>query len=262
MRKITAIIFLFFAFKISAQLNPAFISHLAKERLKREHKTYLLSFPPSDSANFFFAKYCLQYDQPVEFVKSFSSSTRLFNNDTNALNLAGVYMLRQKISMSRSFFYSDFLDYESSRTLHSISGLYHAAINPSIKDSAIIPKKISKEYKALAQFSGKKPFVAGLLSAVIPGAGKAYCGRKLSFLNTFFLHALLVTTSVEAVSRLGWKHPYTVFNLCYAGVFYLANIYGSAKDVKKVKQEKQRQFLNDAADYYQFTGSCALYPAN
>lgn len=74
----------------------------------------------------------------------------------------------------------------------------------------------------------KNPALAGLLSAVLPGAGKMYCKQ---YGDGFYSLALIVTTGLAAwdgfqdngiYSASGWFFG----SLC--GIFYAGNVYGSS----------------------------------
>ncbi len=243
------------------QISFSFARHLSVNKLEREHRTYLNSFPISDSLNFLLSKFYIQYQKPNEFLSAFPSAQNLFTNDTNALHFAATFIVRQPMDLAAHFFSNDFIKNNSSATLALIRNTFNSASYPDSADTGLLPAALRKNFLTYKKYYNKKPFVAGLLSAVVPGLGKVYAGRRLSFMNTFLLHTFFVATGVEAVTRLGWKHPYTIVNLAYSGVFYLANIYGSYKEVDRVKKEKRQQYINDAADYFEFTGGGALYPS-
>ena len=101
----------------------------------------------------------------------------------------------------------------------------------------------------------KNSTLAGLYSAVIPGAGKFYCGRTIDGIQ-----------SLATVGVMGWQ-SYTGFRDdgigsikgwifgTIGGVFYLANIYGSvvAADIYNEEQEERllqkiRVYVNVAFD--------------
>lgn len=253
-------VIIFFCFShLHSQVNELFVKHLSKNNLRTEHGVYLNGFAPSDSLNFYKAKFFFQYNEAQLFLQTFSANPKLIAGDTGFLNLASVYFLRERPELSARFFSAPELSLVSSVGTKQMMLVYHAAEKTKAEDSVIVPRPLRSGYLDLVRYSRKKPFVAGLLSAAVPGLGKLYAGRKYSFINTLVVHAFFAAAGVEAVSRLGWKHPYTIFNLSYSGVFYLANIYASAREVKRVKKEKRKQFLNDAADYFDLHFHGGLY---
>ena len=102
----------------------------------------------------------------------------------------------------------------------------------------------SKQQSDLREFrselhaaSRKSPFTAGLLSAIIPGAGKFYAGYKgQGFLN-FIVAGLLGVQAWEGYHKAG---PDSFRFIAYASLFsafYISNIWGSTLAVKIRKDE-------------------------
>lgn len=84
----------------------------------------------------------------------------------------------------------------------------------------------------LASKHKKQPWVAGTLSALVPGLGKVYAGNIGEGIAAF-----LVTGSLMAVTAENWvKEGPTNWKTITAGllstVFYVGNIYGSVATVK------------------------------
>ena len=85
----------------------------------------------------------------------------------------------------------------------------------------------------------KNRFVSGVFSAVIPGAGKCYCGRPLDGFHSFVTTGIATWQAYEGFkadgihSVKGW-----IFGVL-GGLFYLGNIYGSvvAADIYNEEQE-------------------------
>jgi tetratricopeptide (TPR) repeat protein len=86
---------------------------------------------------------------------------------------------------------------------------------------------------------GKNPFVSGVFSAVIPGAGKFYCGRPADGFHSLVTVGITGWQAYEGFkadgvhSVKGW-----IFGVV-GGIFYLGNIYGSvvAADIYNEEQE-------------------------
>lgn len=84
----------------------------------------------------------------------------------------------------------------------------------------------------IASRHAKQPWVAGTLSALVPGLGKVYAGNLGEGIASF-----LVTGSLAAVTAENWiKEGPTNWKTIAAGllttVFYVGNIYGSVATVK------------------------------
>ena len=98
----------------------------------------------------------------------------------------------------------------------------------------------------------KNSFVSGMFSAVIPGAGKCYCGRPMDGLHSFVTTGITTWQAYEGFkadgihSVKGW-----IFGVL-GGLFYLGNIYGSvvAADIYNEEQEimfklSVKKYLNE-----------------
>jgi TM2 domain-containing membrane protein YozV len=118
-----------------------------------------------------------------------------------------------------------------------ISRLYFLALlrsNRLSKDETLIPDFFDNEQKhSVSGFLERKinpgyknPYIAALLSAVVPGAGKVYTGRYeegITALNLTSVFAYLSYSSFEADHKVrGWLFAGTSF------LFYTGNVYGSA----------------------------------
>ena len=93
----------------------------------------------------------------------------------------------------------------------------------------------------------KSPLLAGSISAIVPGGGKAYSGHWIDAIYSF----LFVTTSSWLTYKSYQKNGFS-FNSALIGsvalTFYSANIYGSVKSAKKYNQKINQSFRNEAED--------------
>jgi tetratricopeptide (TPR) repeat protein len=89
----------------------------------------------------------------------------------------------------------------------------------------------------------KNKLMAGLLSSVIPGAGKIYCNRPIDGLFSLFLTGLTGWQAYEGFHRdglnsfKGWAYG----SIC--GVLYCGNIYGSVVAAQIYNEQKDEQFI-------------------
>lgn len=93
----------------------------------------------------------------------------------------------------------------------------------------------------LQEVGGKSPAVAGLMSAVIPGSGKIYAGRRGDGISTFLQVAVFGGLFAESAINAGFNHPRTWISGSALGVFYSANIWGSVVSVRITQQEVYEQ---------------------
>lgn len=89
----------------------------------------------------------------------------------------------------------------------------------------------------------RSPFFAGLLSTVVPGAGRLYTGRLADALNTLFTVGLTGWQAYDGFRRDGLASVkgWTLGTLC--GVFYVGNIYGSVISARVYNRHITDEFL-------------------
>lgn len=83
----------------------------------------------------------------------------------------------------------------------------------------------------------KSPFIAGLMSGIIPGAGKFYAGKKGGAISAFLSTAGLGLVTWENYRKSGSKSFKTIAFGSLFAVTYIANIYGSVFTVRILKTE-------------------------
>jgi len=91
--------------------------------------------------------------------------------------------------------------------------------------------------------SHRSPFLAGGLSAIIPGAGYAYCHRWGTAIASFLVNGLLVWTFSDALK----KEQYGLASLTgFVGIgWYVGNIKGSAKAAKKYNSHIRNDYIDN-----------------
>ena len=77
----------------------------------------------------------------------------------------------------------------------------------------------------------KSPALAGLMSAVIPGAGKFYAGRKDEAFASLFTVGIFAGLTAECWIKKGPKDWRTIVFGTLGSLFYIGNIYGSYMSV-------------------------------
>jgi TM2 domain-containing membrane protein YozV len=109
---------------------------------------------------------------------------------------------------------------------------------------------ISNEFNELAAASRlyeqkrKSPVKAAMFSAILPGSGKWYLGRKGQAITSFLTVGLLAGIASEFVVKNGWKNFYSLSAVSATAIFYGGNIYGSyylGKQLNKRADEKIKQ---------------------
>jgi hypothetical protein len=83
----------------------------------------------------------------------------------------------------------------------------------------------------------KSMFLAGLMSAVVPGTGKIYAGKWRQGVMSLFPLAIMGLQAWEGYHKAGLTSPrFIVFGGLFS-LFYIGNIWGSALSVSVRKQE-------------------------
>ena len=91
----------------------------------------------------------------------------------------------------------------------------------------------------------KSPFVAGMLSAIVPGLGKVYAGNNGQAIASFLSVGLIGGIAVENYIKQGITHPQTIIFGVITSVFYIGNIWGSALSVQLIRNEKNLENKNN-----------------
>lgn len=102
-------------------------------------------------------------------------------------------------------------------------------------------ENLHEYHHQLSNTGGKSPFTAGLMSAIIPGSGKIYAGRRGDGISTFLQVAVFGSVFAESALNAGWQHPRTWISGGAFGLFYTANIWGSVVSVRITKEELYEQ---------------------
>ncbi len=89
----------------------------------------------------------------------------------------------------------------------------------------------------------RSPFLAGVLSTVVPGVGRLYTGRLADALNTLFTVGFTGWQAYDGFRRDGLSSAkgWTLGTLC--GVFYVGNIYGSVISARVYNRHVTDEFL-------------------
>lgn len=113
-------------------------------------------------------------------------------------------------------------------------------------DDSILSKELYYLYHLRNHsFPYKTPFMAGLLSSVLPGTGKMYVGKYGQGLSSFLTCLLFFGLTAESYLRLEKFHPQTIIFASLFLTFYFSNIYGSVLSVKIYNIEKKLERKNN-----------------
>lgn len=90
----------------------------------------------------------------------------------------------------------------------------------------------------------KSMFIGGLMSALLPGAGKVYAGKTGEGISTFIIVGAAGLTAWENYHKLGIDHAKTILFGSLFAVLYIGNIYGAVFTVKLVNEEFNHEMDN------------------
>lgn len=98
------------------------------------------------------------------------------------------------------------------------------------------------------KLTNKKPIVAAIYSALIPGLGKLYCHKKKQALTSFAINAVFAAQSIESYIKLGPQSGRFIVFTGIGSVFYLSNIFGSFLVAKNYRKSKNQAINNAIKD--------------
>jgi hypothetical protein len=88
-----------------------------------------------------------------------------------------------------------------------------------------------------SKFNQKSVWLAGLMSAIVPGSGKIYAGRLGEGLSALATNGILAAIVLENYSKNGLNDYKTIIYGSLFSIFYIGNIYGSMVSVKVYRNE-------------------------
>lgn len=157
-------------------------------------------------------------DSSIFNISNIALSTNNDLNELRAFELAGMHLLKKRYIIFDSIV----------QATQFINPLIQSEIS-NLKNYCMIDKKIKR----------KSPFIAGVLSTLVPGLGKIYVGNNAQGLASFLTCGLMGAITAENYLHLGIQHPQTLFFAGMFALFYVGNIWGSAVSVQVIKIEKQ-----------------------
>jgi hypothetical protein len=174
----------------------------------------------------FFAAYCQAFqgrrDSAVAELKELPLPDSV-QNELRSLQLAGIALLKRDypdwLVLRNQFTYSSYIFTKEERRM----GHY---------------------YDMLSGFRRRSPLLAGLYSAVIPGLGKFYAGKKKQGIAAFLPILSLAALTYEAYRKDGVKSARFIGFGTLFSVFYIGNIWGSTLAVRIRRNEFNREYDN------------------
>ena len=241
-----------------SQDKNIFFSHLYKNALYEECVGYFQLLPPAqytDSILYYTGCSWLSINRLGKSQELFSqirSDSILFQAGMGQLALAAlpedamhavqVLAVLPHASTSDSLQQFHHLLYAGSALLAKQPAVFRSVLSstaPSkISVLATLQESLWVHYEQYMQLPRKKPWIAGTLSAIIPGAGKYYVGKKRSAYAAF-LQQLVLAGLVWDTWHIDKRFsPQMLIASSLFTVFYVGNIWGSTLSVGIHYREK------------------------
>ena len=100
---------------------------------------------------------------------------------------------------------------------------------------------LAMEMEKYSGLSRKSPVVAGTLSAVLPGAGQVYVGRRQDAVLAFLLNGVLIWAAYESFDN-GENVTGVLLSAVEAG-WYFGNIYNAMNSAHKYNRRERERFF-------------------
>lgn len=194
----------------------------------------------------------------IESIRKYFSAKKVIIHDLNWY--AGLSYLKMGFSKSALWYFEQDTSLMKSRLLQGIAQLYiydwaaaYGSFSNSNEDQDQGISDISNELMFIAQKGSqlklKKPLIAGIFSAIIPGAGYAYAGSYQTALSSLLINTLLLGSSYE-LHKNGLRFTgATAFVIAFG--WYVGNIYGSATTASRYNDSKRKKFVDESLREYQ-----------
>ena len=201
------------------------------KRLSESANTYLKlsAASPWYTRSRFYAGYNYSYLKNVDSANLIFANINIPSSDSTleelkAFELASAALLQR-----------DYKKYNALKTKFSYTS--YAIKAPELK--------MDEYYQKLIAHKHKSPIIAGILSAIIPGAGKYYAGKRKQAFGTFLPIATLGVLTAESYARGGVKSVGFIGLASIFSLFYVSNVWGSIVSVKIVNDDHNRYYNNE-----------------
>jgi TM2 domain-containing membrane protein YozV len=249
--KIINLLFILCGFQLKAQINWSLIKHYHKYHLEENFNLYYKLKVDS-----------LSNEKDKQLLKIYShlihhndsALLSAYNNVNDTLDAFLQFEVGKKLldgnKLEKEKWYQQNKDSGSNKVLMSVHRLIENPFDQSYENQ--MPNALQAEFKDYRKYYHKKPLVAGLLSAAVPGLGKLYGGRRHQFFQTLIVNTLYGLQTYELIKKLGPKNGFTITSISVFSVFYFGQIYGSIRDTRIVKKEKRKQLIYNAKNYFDY----------
>ncbi len=118
----------------------------------------------------------------------------------------------------------------------------------TVKDtSEYAKKKINSLFENKRYLNSPNPELAGILSAIFPGAGQLYSGDYINAVNSFLLISFFVIVGTDMYLRYGLIDP--VISIApWLNRYYKGGFENAKLSAKKNRDQKRNKILNEIID--------------
>jgi TM2 domain-containing membrane protein YozV len=109
---------------------------------------------------------------------------------------------------------------------------------------ALLSGRVCEKSRAANSLPVKSPLKAGFYSALVPGAGKIYCGKIADGVYSFLITGLSIWQAYDGFAEHGVNSGKGWVFAVLGGGFYLGNVYGSVIAAKFHNRDTRADFLN------------------
>lgn len=247
-----------------------FADHLFSQgdflRATSEYQRYLFSQPTNSEEVRLKIALCYRLGgKPEKSIKEFTEFLTTSNDSklvSSAYYQIGIsYLLMEQFEKSSEFLQSSLpsiTDVEYATRAQQIIGLSYLMqrqwssaenIFDNLQQSKIIEVRenaslYSNYAKQGQQLPRRSPFLAGLMSTIIPGSGRLYTGRVNDAITSLITVGLTGWQAYDGFHRNGLSSVkgWTLGTL--SGIFYLGNIYGSVLSARVYNDHVSEEFLS------------------
>lgn len=216
----------------------------------------------SDSINYlkgliFFEK--KQFDSTVFALENINYLSPIYNHSVFLKSISMIYKNDKESSIFNSINSirdSNIVVNEIKKMMLASNALIHKNHNKfdsiilQIDTTIFITKSLIStlsKWSEKRNLKNKNKFLAASLSAIIPGLGKVYVGKKFDGLNTFLTHIPLALIMYESYYVAGFNSSRFITFSTIASLFYIGNIITSYHNVnierKEVNNERKNEIL-------------------
>jgi len=103
--------------------------------------------------------------------------------------------------------------------------------------------KLKASYQEGISLSRRSPLLSSIFSAIVPGAGKMYCGRYIDGLTSFVLIGTAAWQASSGFQDQGSRSQRGWIYATLGGILWVGNIYGSSVAAKIYNREQTDGFL-------------------